>query len=77
MLGGLSDFATRFMQKSQTKVGKNGEEGCRWYKGEGIVVRLVVLGEEEGGGWCEGWGSLVVGGGGEGREWRGRGESDA
>jgi len=36
-----------------------------------------VLGEEEGGGWCEGWGSLVVGGGGEGREWGGRGEPDA
>ena len=60
MLGGLGDFATRFMQKSQTKVGKNGEEGCRWYKGVGLVVRLVMVVGKEVGEWCEGWGMMMI-----------------
>jgi len=37
----------------------------------------VMLREEEMGGWCRGWGRMVMGGGGEEREWGGRGESNA
>jgi len=38
------------MAKSQQKAWKRGAGGCRGDKGEGTVVRLVVLGEEEVGG---------------------------
>jgi len=61
--------ATSLLAKSQQKAWKRGEEGGRQVKGEGAVVMLVILGEKEMGGWCEGWGRVVVGGGGEGRWW--------
>jgi len=63
--------------KLRQKAWKRGEKGCGEDKGEGAVVWFVVLVEEEVGRWSEGWGGGVVGVGGEGRVWLGRGELNA